>query len=111
MVDELIIYQKLLESYKYAYGVVKQFPKSEKFDLAADIKKGYREAIRLVIVANRQKRKEAELYNLDTEIMLLKAWVRIGYELGFMAVKKYENLSKQLVEIGKICGGWIRKQR
>jgi hypothetical protein len=36
--ENLIVYQKMLELTEYAYIALRQFPKSEKFTLAADIK-------------------------------------------------------------------------
>jgi len=34
--ENLIVYQKMLELTEYAYIALRQFPKSEKFGLAAD---------------------------------------------------------------------------
>ena len=45
------------------------------------------------------------------EIASLKIYLRIAYDLKYLPPKKYEVWSGQLVEIGKMVGGWIRSQR
>jgi four helix bundle protein len=111
MIENLIIYQKTYESLKYAYVALKQFPKSEKFSLASDIRESYYKLIRLIIEANRKTKKLTDLYALDTELVFLKSIVHLSFEMKFIDVKKYEVLSKQLVEIGKILGGWIKSSK
>lgn len=111
MVGNLIIYQKTLESLKYAYIALKQFPKSEKFSLAAEVRSSYYKIIKLIIEANRKTKKLTDLFTLDTELVFLKSLIHLSHELKFIDVKKYEVLSKQLVEIGKILGGWIKSSK
>ena len=42
------------------------------------------------------------------EIASLKIYLRIAYDLKYLPPKKYEVWSGQLVEIGKMVGGWIK---
>lgn len=108
MIDDLIIYQKVYEALKYAYIALKQFPKSEKFTLAADVKNSFYTLVRLIVEANRKKNKLPDLYALDTELILLKTKIRLAYELKFIDIKKHEVLCNKLTEVGKILGGWIK---
>jgi len=94
----------------YLYPAVRQFPKSEKFGLALDMKKSAHKILRLIIEANKVRNKRMKLYEIDTELDVLKNFNRISKDLGFMPFKKYENLSKMLVEIGRMLGGWIKSQ-
>jgi len=48
--ENLIVYQKMLELLEYSYIALRQFPKSEKFGLAADIKSQMYDVLRLIIV-------------------------------------------------------------
>jgi len=94
----------------YLYPAVRQFPKSEKFGLALDMKKSANKILRLIIEANKVRNKRMKLYEIDTELDVLKNFNRISKDLGFMPFKKYENLSKMLIEIGRMLGGWIKSQ-
>jgi len=94
----------------YLYPAVKQFPKSEKFGLALDMKKSAHKILRLIIETNKVRNKRMKLYEIDTELDVLKNFNRISKDLGFMPFKKYENLSKMLIEIGRMLGGWIKSQ-
>lgn len=108
MTDNLIIYKKTIDALKYCYVALRQFPKSEKFTLASDIRNSFYKIIRLIIEANRKRRRLPDLYSLDTELVLLKTQIRLAYELNFIDTKKFEVLCSKLVEVGKILGGWIK---
>ena len=40
--------------------------------------------------------------------MKLRAYLRLSHKLGFLPMKKYEIWSTQVVEIGKMLGGWLK---
>ena len=108
---ELQIQQKVYDMLLYAYPALEQFPKSQKFSLAADIKMSMDSILRLVISANKKYTKKTTLQELDIEIAALKVYIRLATDLRYLPIKKYEVWSGKLVEIGKMVGGWIRSQR
>lgn len=106
--ETLKILDKAYEATKYAYISLNYFPKSEKFTLAADIRNGMYKMIETIVIANKKKNKKHELFSLDVHLVSLQYKVRLARDLGFMPFKKYELLSKQLAEIGRMLGGWIK---
>jgi len=108
--DDLKILQKAFDMMKYAYPALAQFPKSEKFALAVDIKRCMNLMLERIIEAQKKYHKKTTLQSLDIEVMKLRAYIRLSHELGFLPVKKYEVWSGLVVEIGKMLGGWIRSQ-
>lgn len=50
--------QKAIDMAQYGYAALRQFPKSEKFALAADIKACMHRIIRLIITANKRYHKK-----------------------------------------------------
>jgi four helix bundle protein len=108
--EELKIQQKVFDMMNYAYPALAQFPKSEKFALAVDIKRCMNQILERVIEANKKYYKKTTLQELDVEIMKLKAYTRLSYNLGFLPQKKYEIWASMSVEIGKMVGGWIKSQ-
>jgi four helix bundle protein len=108
--EEMILEQKVFDMLDYAYPALQQFPKSEKFALAADIKRSMDTILTRVIEAKKKYYKKTTLQELDVEVAKLKVYIRLAHRQGFLPHKKYEIWSSQVVEIGKMVGGWIKTQ-
>ena len=93
---------------QYGYCALRQFPKSEKYCLAADIKHTMWRILRLVIVCNKRYFKKTTMQDLDAELDLLRCQVRLSKELGFLPFRKYETWSRHNDEIGRLVGGWFK---
>ena len=106
--EELRVKQKIEDMMRYAYVSLKQYPKAERYTLAADIRKSMGKLLRLVITANKRYFKKTTIQDLDIELDILRSYVRISHTLQFLSIKKYEFWSKQLNEIGCMIGGWIK---
>ena len=106
--EELKIKQKFEDIIKYLYIALRQFPKSEKFTLAADIKRSAFKILELIIRCNMAKDKRKILKSIDVELEILRSLTRLSKELNFLPFNKYENISKNLVEFGRMLGGWIK---
>ena len=105
---ELIIKQKVEDMIVYAYIVLRQFPKSERHALSQEIRLSLWRLLRLIIICNRRYHKKTTLQDIDAELDLLRAQVRLAFELKFLPLKKYKNLSRALAEIGRMVGGWVK---
>ncbi len=97
MTENLKIKQKVEDTLQYVYIALKHFPKSERFTLCADIKQSTYKVIRLIIQANKSKNKLTILYEIDTELDVLRMLIRLSMKMGFMPFKKYEVTSGYLV--------------
>jgi four helix bundle protein len=96
---------------KYGYPALQQFPKSEKFSMAQELKRTMIKVLELIIRANRSRDKRAFLNDIDVELEILRTQVRLAMELGFLPLKKYETWSGHLAEIGRMLGGWIKSEK
>jgi len=92
----------------YGYQALAQFPKSEKFALAVDIKRCMHLILERTIEGQKKYYKKTTLQELDVAIATLKEYIRLAHELGFLPPKKYEIWSGMVVEIGKMLGGWLK---
>lgn len=108
MSQELKIRQKTEDMIAYAYEALRQFPKSERHTLAADIKHCMFRLLRLIIETNKRYYKKTALQEMDVELDLLRSYVRLAMSLGFLPFKKYEVWSGYLAEIGRMLGGWMK---
>ena len=106
--EDLKILQKTNDMIEYGYIALRQFPKSERHTLAAEIKRSMYEFLRLIIRGNKKYFKKTTLQDADIELDNIRHLIRLGQSLGFLPFKKYEVWSKLLNEIGKMLGGWIK---
>ena len=111
MLDDLIIVQKAYDCYLYLHNALKVFPKSEKFVLSNDIKKTFFDMLVLFLIANKSQYKKKILYDADVQLDILRFRIRAAKDLKFLKLNQYENLSKQLSEIGRLLGGWIKSSK
>ncbi|MEA3379784.1 diversity-generating retroelement protein Avd [Idiomarina abyssalis] len=108
MSKPLIIEDKCREMIMYGYVALKQFPRSEKHGLAAEIRSSMWSVQRLIITALKRYHKKTTLTELDVELAILKRQVRLAKDLRYIDLKKYRVWSESLVEIGRMVGGWLR---
>lgn len=106
--EDLLILQKCYEMVKYGRSALKQYPKSERHNLAADTKLAMYGLLRLIIRANKRYYKKTTLQDVDIELDFMRYLIRLGRDEGFLPFKKYEIWSKKINEVGKMLGGWMK---
>lgn len=117
--EDFKILQKAYDMILYGLVCLKQFPKSERYGLAEDIRQTMYSLLRLIITANKKYFKQTTLQDLDTELEKLRVLIRIAADPKFVSERtapclprnKYENWSKMLSELGKMIGGWIKSTK
>jgi hypothetical protein len=64
-----------------------------------------------IIITNRSKNKTAGWYDVDTELEILRHYVRRSRKKGskHLSIRSYETAVKKLSEVGRILGGLIKK--
>ncbi len=109
--NRLIIYEKMNNLIFYSKNLLKKYPKSERFDLCADIKNTLYNILKNIIYAWKElenKDKLRYLRNIDIDIVFLKTLITISYKSQYITQKNYMVWSEQVAEIGKLIGGWIK---
>ncbi|WP_429141140.1 diversity-generating retroelement protein Avd [Aeromonas veronii] len=104
----LIIEEKCREMMMYGHQAVKNFPKHERHVLGAEVRRTMLNLQRLIITAVKRYHKKTTLTDLDIELSILRRLVRLAKDMRYIDLKKYEVWSTQLVELGRMIGGWIR---
>lgn len=107
------ILQKTYDMIIYGNICLKQFPKSEKYALASDIKKSMYNLLKLIVETNKKYYKKTTLQQIDVELEVLRTFIRLAADpnLRYIHLNKYENWAKLLNEIGKMLGGWIKSAK
>ena len=106
--EDLQIRLKVEQMINYGYTALRDFPKSEKHVLSAEIRICMFKVLRLVIVCNRKYHKKTTMQELDSELDVLRSLVKISHELKFLHFNKYENWARLNDEIGCYLGKWMQ---
>lgn len=109
MEKELPVERSVHDMMIYAYQTpLKQFPHSEKYGLVTDIKKCMHDVVWNLEELKRHNQKKTVLRELDVSVNVLKKYVRLAYDLRYIAPKQYDILSGMIGEIGKQVGGMLK---
>lgn len=108
--NDFKILQKTYDMIIYGNVCLKEFPKHEKHVMAASIRSSMYRLLELIVRANKKYHKKTTLQDIDVELELLRTYIRVAADpkIKYLPIKKYENWSKLLNEIGKMLGGWIK---
>jgi hypothetical protein len=110
-VANLALFQKFEDFVDYFEPIVLRFPLYEKNALCAHIRNCMYRTMERIIKTNRSRDKAAGWYDVDTELEILRSYVRRSRMKGskYLSIKSYETAVKKLSEVGRILGGLIKK--
>lgn len=107
---DIPILTKLFNFYKEVTQSISFFPKTKRYILGQKIDQVTLDMIELVMTAGYQirEKKLPILEKASIKLDLLKMLVRLSWETKCLDNTSYQKLSSQLVEIGKMLGGWMK---
>jgi hypothetical protein len=110
-VANLALFQKFEDFMDYFEPIVNRFPSYEKNVLCANINNCMLRIMEKIIKTNRSRDKAAGWYDVDTELEILRNYVRRSRKKGsrYLSIRSYETAVKNLSEVGRILGGLIKK--
>jgi len=86
-----------------------KFPKNERFRMSKRLEDSAFKFYELLIEATRtNKRKRYVLIKADIEMEKLRLWVRLSQDKKLTSHRQYRFISGELLEIGKLLGGWLK---
>lgn len=99
-----------MQTYKFWDEFKNHFPKKSRYTLGSKIDSLFIDTIELLFTASylSKEQKLPYLQKAGAKIDLLKFFLQIAWELKVVDNNKYILLSRQLDEIGKMVGGWIK---
>lgn len=107
--NEMLVIKKGYDFSKWLLHHTGKFPKSYRFSIAAKLENGILDFIEMTTVANMRKVKLPLLKQADEALARIRLLFRLSFEMRFINVQSYEFGSRQLVELGKLLGGWIKR--
>ncbi|MBI3915625.1 MAG: diversity-generating retroelement protein Avd [Betaproteobacteria bacterium] len=90
---------------------VEKFPRSQKFLLGDRIQTTALDVLERLIEATYTRGRERLLVEANVGIEKLRILFRIAHELRLVDARRYEHSARNLDEIGRLVGGWIKVNR
>ena len=106
----LLLFQKFYDFDVYFEPIIEGFPAFEKSAWCAQIKNTLIDTIKLILITNKARDKMPGWYKVDTNLELLKIYIRRMRQKKYLSTRTYETAVKRLAEIGKILGGLINRK-
>ena len=100
------IFSKTYDFVAWLIPLTVRFPRQQRFVMAGALQ---REALRfqeLLIEAAHQRPPQPTLTAADAELDKLRTHLRLCLDLRLISPGQYEHAARQLVEMGKLLGGW-----
>ena len=88
-----------------------RFPKNWRKSLGDRIDGTMLDLVSLVQRASLQRDKRPLLERVNEELHVLRALVRMAVRLGCLQEHQYEYAARQIEDIGRQVGGWLKQQR
>ncbi len=103
------IFIKSYETMVWVLQHTAKFPKNQRFLMAKRLEDGFLDFHEHLNQAVKIKREERQALNRADKLLAnLKLYNRLCKDLKLLAFNQYEYLARELDEIGKLLGGWIR---
>lgn len=105
------ILHKVYGLYKLFYQYSKSFPKKDRYSLGLKCSDLILEILELILSAIENNREEKMFFLKKTSVKLniLRIFIRLTKEVEILDFKKYLTLQKEINEIGKMLGSWIKR--
>jgi hypothetical protein len=86
-----------------------KFPKSQRFVLARRLHDSALTFHELLIRARKVRPNRPTLLEADVELEKVRLHLRLAHELKLVNTGQYEHASRAVVEIGRLLGGWLKR--
>lgn len=110
MLQDLTLFQKTYDFLLWVKPTVQRFQKSHKYSLGIQLENETLEMLKCIIRANLSRNKKAEI--IDEALVryeTVKVLIRLAKDFRLLNIKQYEFAAVNLVEIGKLLGGWKKR--
>lgn len=110
MLYDLHLFQKVYDFLLWIKPTVQRFTKVHKYSLGVQLENEVIELLKEIVRANFQKGNRRELIEeCFVHYEIIKVLIRLGREFNLLSKSQYEFVAKELIEIGKLLGGWYKR--
>lgn len=101
---------KTYDLLKWLMPVISKFPKDKRYTLGSRIEEKLLSTLELLIEANYSREKLVFLKRANLNLEIFRQFIRLAYDLRFIDLRRYEYISRETDEAGRLVGGWLKQQ-
>ena len=110
MIESANSIAKTYDLIRWLMPTISKFPKCKRYTLGQRIEDNILDILALLLEANYSKEKLNILKHANLKLEVFRHLIRLSYDLRFINIRRYELISKETNEIGRLIGGWIKQQ-
>lgn len=111
MSEELPVIQKTYDLIKWMVPILDRLPRTHRFTLGDRIIQELYNLLESLISARYTRTgRLSVLQGLNVRLQVLRYQCRLLMDFDLVSLKRYEHMHRQIDEIGRELGGWIRQQ-
>ncbi len=103
------VLEKAYQFMLWLIPTVEKFPKRQKFLLGDRIQGTALDMLEGLIDATYSRNRKSVLSNVNLKLERLRFLFRLSKDLKYLDARRYEHAARDLDDIGRQVGGWIRK--
>ncbi len=107
------IFARTYDLLQWLLHATERFPRSQRFVLAQRIQQTAFELQETLLeagLATGPSRTDS-LRRADLELAKLRFYLRLSMDMTWLSMAQYEHVSRMVDEVGRLLGGWQRKER
>lgn len=104
------IFTKTFDLLAWVLPATLKFPREHRFVLAQRTQQAAFDFYEAITAASLSQQPASPLEQADIELQRLRLYLRLCQRLQFFNKGQYEHVSLMLEEIGRLLGGWRKKQ-
>ena len=109
--EELTVITMTYDLILWSCNHTSRFPRNHRFVLGERIERNLYDLLETLLEAKYRREREALLATANLKLEVLRFQVRLAKDLQCLKVESYAFASRQINEIGKLVGGWIRAKK
>jgi hypothetical protein len=109
--DELPIFSRWMQFLEWLLPATERFPKRVRFTFAERINNLALDIAEDLVEARYRKDKEPVLRRINLRLEKLRILLRLCHRLKYLSHQGYAHAARELHEVGRMLGGWVKQQQ
>jgi len=109
--QESPIFTRTFDMLVWLIPMTLKFPREQRFIMAQRVQHAALDFYEAITAAALSTKAGRYLEQGDIELQRLRLYLRLCHRMEFLSMAQYEHISKMVTEIGKLLGGWHKKER
>jgi hypothetical protein len=102
------LYVKWMDTVPWIMSRTERFPKNLRYSLSQKIDNICLDILELIIQAIFSRTKHNILQQINLKLDVLRSLLQMSFKMQLFSESQYEYISRELLESGKMVGGWLR---